>query len=288
LHNSLIDEKDWQAILMHIIEIISNNSELGNELTLLACHAFYALLLMRCDLCYVNNIAMHFQQLCSCDLHFLEKRYIISDLELFKLLNAYGYLQANTKKMYIEYDTLLAIFDVIYKNCMKYTRYSYFAYKVLHMWLKRLKETSDIRFWHETNCIIERKLEAIIFSNWFNALNDICKQNIQIFNIYLRIMSQKYNGFLKHIFDMCIKDISWQNETKYIILAEICQVWDATKVMTTKSFLFNLCISLTKNSLRYGGTKLYLIILRKLNEDEWKEAFGNIIKCVIDQWESGE
>jgi len=87
---------------------------------------------------------------------------------------------------------------------------------------------------------------------------------------------------------MCIRDISWQNETKYIILAEICQVWDAMKVMTTRNFLLNLCTSLTKNSLRCGGTKLYLIILRKLNEDEWKEAFGNIIKYVVNQWESGE
>ncbi|EZA60989.1 hypothetical protein DMN91_005366 [Ooceraea biroi] len=289
-HNSSTDEtvKDRQAILMHITEILSSNCELGDERASLACHAFYVLLSTEYDSRFVNDTAVHCQQLCSRDLHFLEKQYTVCDPELFKLLNAYGYLQASQRETFLEYDTLLAMFDVIHKNCMKYTRYSYFAYKVLHTWLRRLKETSDTRFWHENDCILERKLEAVIFSNWFNALNDVCKQNSQIFNVYLRIVSRKYNGFLEHVFHVCVRDVSWQNETKYTILAEICQVWDATRAMTTRDFLLDLCTSLTKNSLRCGGTKLYLVILRKLNEDEWKEAFGNVIKHVVERWESGE
>lgn len=284
--------KECRTILTYMIEIISRNSELGNERVLLACHAFYALLSTHCDSRYLEDTVIHFQKLNSQDLCFLEKRHTVSDLELFKLLNAYGYLQANRKDMHFEYDALLLMFDAIYRNCMKYTRYSYFAYKVLHVWLKKLKKTSDVRFWHKCNCIIERKLEAIIFSNWSNALNDISKQNAQIFNIYLRIMLQKYKEtFVQHSFYLCTFNMPWQNEVKYIMLAEICQLWDVKnqcKAMIRKDFLFELCISLTRNSLRCGGTKLYLLISRQLSEDEWKKSFGEVIKSIINLWDSGE
>ncbi|XP_070171070.1 uncharacterized protein [Polyergus mexicanus] len=173
--------KECQKILMYIMEIISSNSELGNERALLACHTFYALLSMHCDSRCL--IVMHFQKLNSHDLCFLERRYSIFDLELFKLLNAYGYLQAIQKDMHFEYDALLLMFDVIYRNCMKYTRYSYFAYKILYVWLKKLKQTSNLRF----------------------------------------------------------------------------------------------C-----------GTKFYLAILRKLSEDEWKKSFGEVMKFIINFWESGK
>ncbi|KAL6439385.1 hypothetical protein ACFW04_003912 [Cataglyphis niger] len=283
--------KECQTLLTYIVEIISNNSELGNERVLLACHAFYALLSMHCNSRCLT--VMHFQKLDSHDLCFLERRYTVSDLELFKLLNAYGYLQTIQKDMHFEYDALLLIFDVIYRNCMKYTRYSYFAYKVLYVWLKKLKQTSDMRFWNKNNCIVERKLEAIIFSNWSNALNDICKQNAQIFNMYLRIMLQKYSEvketFIDCIWRNCILYVPWQNKIKYIILMEICQVWDlGYHAMTNPQYLSELCISLTRNSLRYSGTKLYLAILRKLSEDEWKKSFGDVMKCIINLWESGK
>lgn len=294
MHDSLNENmKEWETILAHIIEIISNNSELGNERILLACHAFYVLLPTQCDSHSFKDIVIDFQKLDSHNLYFLKKQYTISDLELFKLLNAHGYLQVNRKDILenttcFEYDALLIMFDVIYRNCMKYTRYSYFAYKVLSAWLKRLKNTSDARFWNQSDCILERKLEAIIFSNWSNALNNLCKQNAEIFNTYLRIMSQKYKEtFVEYIYHICLKDMSWQNETKYVILAEIFQVWDMG-VQAMSCFLFDLCISLTSNSLRCGGTKLYLVILRKLSEVEWKRMFGKVMKFIIGHWESGE
>ncbi|KAL6260571.1 hypothetical protein P5V15_008092 [Pogonomyrmex californicus] len=283
--------KEWQTILAHIIKIISNSSEMGNERILLACHAFYALLSAQCDLNSFKDIIIYFQKLDSHNLYFFEKQYTVSDLELFKLLNAYGYLQMNKKnspEICFEYDALLIMFDIVYRNCMKYTRYSYFAYKVLSIWLKRLNNTSDARFWNDSNCILERKLEAIIFSNWSNALNDVCKQNAQIFNTYLRIMSYKYKEtFMDRICRLCLKDMSWQNETKYIILAEIFHVRDI-EVEIMKDFLLHLCTSLTSNFLRCGGTKLYLVILRKLSEAEWKNMFGEIMKFIIHRWELGE
>lgn len=75
----------------------ANYSELGNERILLACHTFYVLLPMQCDSHSYKDIVIGFQRLDSCNVCFLEKRYTVSDLELFKLLNTYGYLQANQK-----------------------------------------------------------------------------------------------------------------------------------------------------------------------------------------------
>lgn len=272
---------------MHIVEITSSNYELGNERVLLACHAFYVLLSTRCTSWLLRGIIKRFQELHSSDLCFLERRYTVADLELFKLLNAYGYLQTNRKNMYKNSeDVLLLIFDILYRNCLKYTKYTYFAYKVLQLWLRRTSDNPQ--FWHENDIILEQKLEAVIFSNWSNALNDISKQNAHIFNIYLRIMSEKYNGFLEYVFEECSENMSWQNETKYIMLAEVYQLWNDIRAITEKNILLGLCTSLTKNSLRCSGTKLYLVILRKLSDVEWKETFGEVMKFIINRWESEE
>lgn len=284
--------KEWRVVLAYIVEIMSSNSELGNDRILLATNAFYALLSARCTSQFLNT-AVQFQTLDSPDLRFLEQQYTVRDLELFKLLNTYGYLQANQRNV-IKYDVLLVMFDVIYRNCIRYTKYSYFAYKVLYIWLKKFQKMSDVTFWHRNDCAVERKLEAIIFSNWSNAINDICKQNAQVFNIYLQIMSQKYGeAFLVYAFKTCCDCMSWQNETKYSILAEIFQVQNALRlIMHTNddmhNFLCDLCIGLTRNSLRCGSTKVYLAIFRKLSEDDWKKWFGDVMKFVIYRWESGK
>ncbi|XP_014468561.1 PREDICTED: uncharacterized protein LOC106741269 isoform X2 [Dinoponera quadriceps] len=189
---------------------------------------------------------------------------------------------------------LSIMFDIIYRNCMKYTRYSYFAYKVLHVWLKR---TYDTRFWYQSDIVLEQKLEAILFSNWSNAYNDVPKQNAQLFSIYLRIMSEKYNGFLEHIFDICDKSRIksskssklWHDETRFTILAEVLRLWDNVETMIenlTEDFVFNLCSTLAYKSLRCAATKVYMVILRKLSESEWKKVFGKTVKIVIEQWES--
>lgn len=284
---------EWQMVLAHIIEIVNNNTELGNERVLLACHAFYAVLPTQYDLKFFKDVVIGFQKLTSQKFSFFERNYTISDMELFKLVHVYGYLQMNRKDVletHDQYIVFLELFNVIYRNCMKYTRYSYFAYKILSTWLKRLKDMSNVRFWNDRNCILERKLEAIIFSNWSNALTNLCKQNAEIFNVYLQIMSQKYHEtFVDHVYRMCLKDMSWQNETKYVILAEIIQVYDMkVQGFIEKGFLFDLCISLTKNSLRCGGTKLYLAILKRLNEIDWRKMFGKVMRFVIGRWESGD
>ncbi|KZC06123.1 PREDICTED: uncharacterized protein LOC107194452 [Dufourea novaeangliae] len=277
--------KQWQPVLTHVIQLFIPNSEVQREKTLLASHTFFALLSMESTLVFLNGTLTNFLTSNSNALYFLNEKYNIVEFELFKLISAYGYLQVNCKEIYSN-DICSLIFCVTYEHCIRYTKHSYFAYKVLELWLHR---TMCTNFWDMCDLALEQKLEAIIFSNWCNAINEISKQNsVSIFNMYLKIMEKKYNGYLEFVFKHCIDRISWQNEVKYDILAEICNVWDNINMMTSRDFLLSLSTSLTKYNLRSAGTKAYIAIIKKITEDEWKTAFGCIMNYLFHHWETTE
>ncbi|XP_012149072.1 uncharacterized protein LOC100876028 [Megachile rotundata] len=277
--------KQLQPALTYILEIFIINTETGRDRVLLASHTFFALLSMQPTLINVKNNISNFLQHELNELCFYYKKYNIAEPNLFKLTCAYGYLQVNRKEMYSN-DVCLLIFDNVFEHCIKYTKYSYFAYKILYMWLQR---TMNTNFWDTCDLLLEQKLEAIIFSNWCNAINEISKQNSTlIFKMYLKIMKKKYDGYLEFLFRHCVDKISWQNEIKYDIITEVCEISDNTKVMISHNFLLSLCTSLTKYYLRSGGTKVYLAIVKKLNENEWKEAFGDVMNYLFHNWESTE
>ncbi|XP_031835866.1 uncharacterized protein LOC116428388 [Nomia melanderi] len=277
--------KEWQPVFRYIIQIFIPNPEIGKERTLLASHTFFALLSMDSTLVFMNKTLKNFLNSNCKELYFLDEKHDTVELELFKLNCIYGYLQVNCKEMYFN-DICSLIFHVIYEHCIKYTKHSYFSYKVLHLWLHR---TMNIDYWITCDLAVEKKLESIIFSNWCNAINEISKQNsVSIFNMYLKIMENKYNGYLEFAFEHCVNQISWQSEIKYDILAEICEVWDNIKVMTSYEFLLLLSTSLTKYNLRSAGTKVYISIIKKLSEDEWKKVFGCVLDYLFHHWETDE
>ncbi|XP_076662007.1 uncharacterized protein LOC143365583 [Halictus rubicundus] len=277
--------KQWQPVLRYIIQIFIPNTEIRRERTLIASHTFFALLSMDPTSAFLNYTLQNFLNSSSNELYFLNEKYDTIESELFKLISAYGYLQVNCKEIYTN-DVCALVFDVTYKHCLKYTKHSYFAYKVLQLWLHR---TMSTHFWDTCKSITEIRLEVIIFSNWCNAINEISKQNtVSIFNMYLRIWEKKYDGYLNYIFKHCVDRISWQNEIKYDILAEICEVWDNLEAMTSSEFLLPLSTSLTKYNLRSAGTKVYIAIVKKLSDDEWKKAFGCTIHYLFHHWERTE
>ncbi|XP_078038510.1 uncharacterized protein LOC144470832 [Augochlora pura] len=277
--------EQWQPVLRYIIQIFIPNPEIRRERALIASQTFFAILSMDPALVFLNHTLKNFLNSTSNELCFLNDKYDTIESELFKLISAYGYLQVNCKKIYTN-DVSPLIFYITYEHCIKYTKHSYFAYKVLHLWLHR---TMNTHFWDTCELAVEKKLEAIIFSNWCNAISEISKQNTtSIFNMYLKIMEKKYDGYLEFIFKHCIDKISWQNEIKYDILATICEVWDNVGAMTSSEFLLSLSTSLTKYNLRSAGTKVYIAIVKKLSEDEWKKAFGCTIHYLFHHWERSE
>lgn len=266
------------------MEVLTSNQDMGKEWILLASHAFFILQSAQCDSESLQRCLAYFLEVDSSELFFINKTYKINHLELFKLVIIHGYLQVNQKKIYSN-NVLCIIFKIIYPHCVQYTTYSYFAYKILNTWLHRSLYTD---FWDTNSLLIEQQLEMIIFSNWCNSINDINKQNATfIFNTYLRIMIEKYSGFVEYIFN-CIDSLSWQNETKYIILAEVCNMPKCRIAMiTSEHFLLLLSTSLTKNHLRCAGTKVYMNILKRLTEKDWKKSFDSVIKYLVYQWEIG-
>ncbi|XP_017892011.1 uncharacterized protein LOC108632148 [Ceratina calcarata] len=276
--------KQWEPVLAHIMKTFIPSMEITREKTLLASHTFFALLSIDPTLVVLKETFTNLLSFEANELHAFGEKYDIVESDLFKLTCAYGYLQVNRNNMYSN-DVCLLIFDIISEHCIGYTKHSYFAYKILYMWLQR---TADTNFWYACS-EQERKLEAIIFSNWCNAINEISKQNSTlVFNTYLKIMEKKYSGYLEYLFKHCVETISWGNELKYDILAEICDVWNKTEIVKSRDFLLSLSMSLTKYCLRSSGTKVYLAIAKKLSETEWKEAFGHIICYLFHHWESSE
>ncbi|XP_046749055.1 uncharacterized protein LOC124412899 [Diprion similis] len=274
----------WQPVLMELLEILANNRDYGKEQILLVSHAFLVLLYEQYDIGEFKRVLQTYLQLDTNPLHSFNADYDIEDIDLFKLLITHGYLQVNQKSIYTGGICELP-FEALYKNCTQYTKYTYLAYKVLYAWLQR---TSQTNFWEKNDFIFEKKLEIIIFSNWNNSIKEVSKQNsTSIFNQYLRIMNQKYEGFLQFLFKDCLDNISWLNETKYVILSEIFDVWDNIKVMVQGDFILRTFTCLTKNYLRSSGTRLYNIISNKLGETRWKDAFGYPISHMVRQWESG-
>ncbi|CAK9817181.1 Thyroid adenoma-associated protein homolog [Anthophora plagiata] len=278
--------KKWQPVLIYILEIIIPNTEIGNGRVLLASHTFFSLLTLEPTLVLLKDMFTNFLTSKSNEIYAFDKKYDTNEPELFKLICTHGYLEANRKEMYSNRICLL-IFDVIFEHCIRYTKYSYFAYKILYLWLKRTRNTN---FWSTCSDLhLEQQLEEIIFSNWCNTINEIRKQNsVLIFNMYLKIMNKKYNGYLEYVFKHCVDTISWQNKLKYVILAEICEIWDNVEVITSRDFLLSLCTSLTNYHLCSAGTKVYLAIVKKLSENDWKKAFGDIMNYLFHHWESVE
>ncbi|KAI4495454.1 hypothetical protein M0802_008668 [Mischocyttarus mexicanus] len=274
--------EEWQLILSNIMESLANNQDVVKEWTLLASHAFFMLQLAQSDPESLQKCLTYFLEVHSSELFFNNKTYKIIHLELFKLIIISGYLQVNQKDIYSN-NILCIMFKVIHPYCMQYTPYSYLAYKILNTWLNR---SVYIDFWNTNTLLIEQQLEMIIFSNWDNSINDINKQNVgSILNTYLKIMTEKYNGFLEYIFDN-VNNVSWQKETKYIILAEVFLISKSRIVkIISENFLLNLSTSLTNNRLYRYGAKVYLNILNRLTEEDWKRSFSTVIKYLICQWE---
>lgn len=173
------------------------------------------------------------------------------------------------------------IFETAYPHCIRYTRYTYFAFKILQSWMRR---SSKSTLWSGNTFELEGQLESVIFSNWDNT---ICKGHVVgLFAAYLDVMKKKYDGFLQFLFSNCVDRISWCHVTKYTILAEICNGLEDIGLMTETKFITALYNSLTLSHLCSASTKVYTIVCNKLTKDVWQDTFGSHLKNFVITWET--
>lgn len=266
--------------MIELFKFLSVNKKVGDKTVLLASHAYLSLQKV---LFTQNELRNHLQKCLSLKTNQMMNYNIVQelyDVELFQLHISYGFLQLRDSTNDLN-DIYEFIFQTIHSHCVKYTPYTYFAFKILQTWMKK---TSNNSFWSNNSVDVEEKLESIIFSNWDNS---ICKANIvEIFASYLSIMEQKYENYVAFLFDTCIKKISWCHVTKYVILSEICRALDNIELLTESNFISNLFNSLTISYLCSYSSKIYSNICKKLTKDLWISTFGAHLNNYVVTWEA--
>lgn len=275
----------WKPVIVQLLRSLVSSEEVGEERVLLGSLAFVTVLFANCKFEDFKDHLSAYWSLEEPVLSAFGDHFLIRDLEWFKLVIAHGYLKVNIETMYTS-EIIFLPFEVIRRNCLGYTNYSYFAYKTLQFWLDKSAKTN---FWHENAARrTEKELEAVIFSNWDSCICEIARRNAtEIFPAYLKIMSEKYDGFPNLIFDKCVQNLSWQNVNKYAILTEVCKILEDTSVVVSSDLPVCTFTSLTKNHLKHAGTKLYLTIMTMLKGNEWENIFGESFLRVSQKWEQG-
>ena len=274
------DIKTWEPILIDLLRLLCNNKEVGNETVLLASHAYLSLQRALCVSDEFETKVKSYIQLNANQIVEYNKVHCVDDLYVFKLIISSGFLQLGDH-VNCSHEIYKKIFEFVCPLCTGYTCYTYLAFKILQTWMQR---TTKIGFWKENSLKFEEKLEAVIFSNWDNA---ICKANVVgLFGVYLKVMKEKYEDFLPYLFYSCVERISWCHVTKYVILSEICDALDNIDLMTDSKFISNLFNSLTINHVCSASTKVYTIICNKLSKELWKETFGDHLRNYVITWEA--
>lgn len=274
-------DSTWQQVLLELLNIIIDDEQGFIDQKRLASQAFFTIIAASHSIDDQKNYLQLMLTLNDSKLIIFNEEFEVSNIDSFKLLIIHGYLLASDKTIQSS-NIFPLLFEVIQKYCITYTKHIYFAFKLLDIWLKKSR---DIDFWKDNNSTIEKNLEAIIFSNWDNCINEIAKINAShLFPVYLKIMRDKYNGFLEYALKTTTEYLSWLNPTKFIIVAEICKIYHVyPKVPYLEVNIFQ---SLTKSHLKHVGTKLYVALLDKMDLELWNKLIKNSLYLNAKKWES--
>lgn len=262
-----------ESVSSKLLKIIQENDQkISKDTFLLTSHAFFLLLYKQHKkICILSKTLQSLLQEAGND-H-------------IRLTICYGFLHLNDPQLFTPENGLL-MFDLIYPHCMSYTRDTFFAFKILYHWLLATSKKSD--FWTTNfpgNDSLVDKVQTVIFSNWDNAIEDLAKYNAgNIFPLFLSIKEKREPGFLEKLFSDCVDRVSWGHVTKYVILAEICKVWDNVEEMTKGEFLDRIFDTLEDNLLRNAGTTVYKNVAKKLSDGEWERVIGGMIVRRVNLW----
>lgn len=278
------DRESWESCKSNLLDLLSRNNDVaGNETVLLASHAYFCLATALHTQSELEGILSSYlscienSQIIDC-----KRIYPVYNVELFQLLICHGFLQVAKNNANCSHQVYDRIFNSLYLHCIRYTRYTYLAFKILQTWMQRTSRRAD--FWSGDTLALEKRLEAVIFSNWDNT---ICKANVVgAFSLYLRVMQHKYSDFLEYLFYSCVERISWCHVTKYTILAEICKALGSVDLLIESKFISCLFNSLTVKHLCNASTKVYSIISNRLSAELWKATFGEHLRNYISTWEA--
>ncbi|XP_074101344.1 uncharacterized protein LOC141528942 [Cotesia typhae] len=278
----ITNSNNWEPVVVKLIASIATNNKIRDTKILLASQVCFTVLIKTVSASELKNILKRLLSLQIKKLFMFTKEFNIYDLELFKLTIIHGYFFVINRNSPLFVDVCTNSFAIIQRNCLVYSKYNYFAFHILKIWLEKIKE---IKFWQHNHPSIEKDLETIIFSSWDHSISEIAKINaLKIFPLYLTIMENKYPGFLEYSFQICKKNLSWQSTTKFTILSEICNLWNGCPDFHYLELKI-IIKSLEKHDLKHVSTKLYLALINKISENKWIELIMDELCIIAEIWE---
>lgn len=162
--------------------------------------------------------------------------------ELFKVCLCNGILQSNEvsnvllKGSVVGSQLIYVMLNILEEACMKYTRLTSIAFKVLVSWIEKVCLEQKFNMTNEPL----RRIFSIINSNWESPISGVKAQNTRIFKLYLDVCST--NEICWYDCDAAFKSVTailchimevqpWKMKSKYYMLNVLLPRYGVRKVI---------------------------------------------------------
>jgi hypothetical protein len=179
----------------------------------------------------------------------------IQNLDVFKLCLCHGILQSIEAsnvlmKGFVDGSPLIYdMLNILEEACMKYSRLTSIAFKVLVSWVKMVCLELKLNM---TGGVLRRIL-SVINSNWESPINGVKEQNIKLFELFLDVCSaNRMNladdcdaafGSISSLLHYTMEGQPWKMKSKYCILSVLLPRYGVRKVVI-QNYLFCLMLIL--------------------------------------------
>jgi len=141
-------------------------------------------------------------------------------------------------KGYVDESPLIyVVFDILEEACMKYSRLTCMAFKVLVSWVKKVCLGRELNMMDG----VLRRIFSIINSNWESPINGVKEQNIKLFELFVDVCSAKTINLLDDWDTTCgsvssllhytMEEQPWKMKSKYCILSVLLPRYGVKKVV---------------------------------------------------------
>ena len=166
----------------------------------------------------------------------------IQNLEVFKLCLCYGILQSSEvssvlMKGFVDGSPLIHVmFNILEEACMKYSKLTSIAFKVLVSWVKKVCLELKLNM----TGVVLRRMFSIINSNWESPINGVKEQNIKLFELFLDVCSaDRINlldcdtafGSISSLLHYTMEGQPWKMKSKYCMLSVLLPRYGVRKVL---------------------------------------------------------
>jgi hypothetical protein len=166
----------------------------------------------------------------------------VRNVEVFRVCLCHGILQSNeaasvSYDMSVEGSPLIYVMLNILENaCMKYSRLTTIAFKVLVLWLKKV----CLEFKLNVTGDVLRRIFSVINSNWESPISGVKEQNSKLVELFLDVCSRNRMDWDDHdstfqsvttLMHHTMEEQPWKMKSKYCMLSILVPRYGVRKVM---------------------------------------------------------